>query len=44
MPEDLKKLGMKLSNLPREPTYSEIQFKGRALKRTTLHPHWESFM
>jgi hypothetical protein len=44
MPEDLKTMGMQLIARPREPSYSEIQFKGRALKRTKLHPHWESFM
>ena len=44
LPEDLPKLGMKLRNLPRIPSYAELQYKAKKFSRTQTHPHWEHFI
>ena len=44
LPEDLPRLGMRLKNLPRIPSYSELQFKARLYSKTQVHPHWDHFI
>mmetsp|Transcript_19508 Transcript_19508/g.32605 ORF Transcript_19508/g.32605 Transcript_19508/m.32605 type:complete len:379 (-) Transcript_19508:323-1459(-) len=44
LPQDLRKLGMKLRREPYEPSITELQYKGRQFKRNKLHPHWEDFI
>lgn len=46
LPEDLPKLGMRLKNPPKTPTFYEIQFKARMMKKcaTNIHPHWTDYV
>ena len=46
LPEDLPKLGMRLRTQPKTPTFYEIQFKARMMKKATtnLHPHWTDYV
>lgn len=43
-PNDLPKLGMRLKSEPYAPTFQELQFKGRALKKFDYHPDWTNFL
>jgi 5-methylcytosine-specific restriction endonuclease McrA len=42
--EDLPRIGMRLRAMPYAPTLSEIQQKGRALKKSNYHPHWQDYL
>ena len=44
LPEDLPRVGMKLRNMPRAPTYSEIQFKSKNFQQGRFYPDWEHFL
>lgn len=42
--EDLPRIGMRLKSMPYAPTLSEIQQKGRSMRKTNYHPHWQDYL
>ena len=44
--EDLAKIGMRLKSQPKTPTFYEIQFKAKMMKKlaTNIHPHWTDYV
>lgn len=44
LPDDLPRLGMRLRNPPKVPTYYELQSRAKNLRIHHVHPHWEDYI